>query len=143
MEYVYPVTFQRDQNGTTIALVPDVPGTMTVGANRDEALDRVQGALVAMLRARMDDRETIPRPSRAGPRQRVVVLPPVVAAKISIYQAMRGRQSTPQDLARLLGWEESRVRRVLDIRRRSRLEDIEASLAALGKRLVIEVKNAA
>ena len=64
MEYVYPVTFQRDQNGTTIALVPDVPGTMTVGANRDEALDRVQGALVAMLRARMDDRETIPRRPR-------------------------------------------------------------------------------
>jgi hypothetical protein len=31
----------------------------------------------------------------------------------------------------------------LDVRRRSRLEDIEASLAALGKRLIIEVKNAA
>jgi antitoxin HicB len=143
MQYVYPVTFQRDQNGTIIALVPDVPGTMTFGANRDEALDRVQGALVAMLAARMEDQETIPRPSRAGRRQRVVALQPVVAAKISIYQAMRVQQSTPQDLARRLGWEESRMRRVLDLRRRSRLEDIEASLAALGKRLVIEVKNVA
>lgn len=143
MQYSYPVTFQRDQNGTIVALVPDVPGTMTVGANRDEALDRVQGALVVTLHARMEDQETIPRPSRAGRRQRVVVLPPVVAAKISIYQAMRLRQSTPQDLAQRLGWEESRMRRVLDLRRRSSLEDIEASLAALGKRLVIEVKDAA
>ena len=143
MQFVYPVTFQRDQNGTMIAMVPDVPGTMTVGANREEALDRVHGALVAMLAARMEDRETIPRPSRPVRGQRVVVLHPLVAAKISVYQAMRGRQTTPEDLARRLGWEESRVRRVLDIRRRSRLEDIEASLAALGKRLVIEVKNAA
>lgn len=143
MQYAYPVTFQRDQNGSMIALVPDVPGTMTVGADREEALDRVQGALVAMLAARMEDLETIPRPSRPGRGQRVVALHPVIAAKISIYHAMRGRQTTPQDLARRLGWEESRVRRVLDVRRRSCLEDIEASLAALGKRLVIEVKNAA
>lgn len=143
MQYAYPVTFQRDQNGTMIALVPDVPGTMTVGADREEAFERVQGALVAMLAARMEDWGTIPRPSRSGRGQRAVVLHPLVAAKISVYQAMRGRQTTPQDLARRLGWEESRVRRVLDVRRRSRLEDIEASLAALGKRLIIEVKNAA
>ena len=143
MQYVYPVTFERDQNRTIIALVPDVPGTMTVGANRDEALNRVQGALVAMLQARMEDQETIPRPSRPGRRQRVVALHPVVAAKISIYQAMRRRQSMPEDLARRLGWEESRLRRVLDLRLRSRLEDIEALLAVLGKRLVIEVRNAA
>jgi antitoxin HicB len=143
MQFTYPVTFQRDQNGSMIATVLDVPGTMTVGANREEALDRVQGALVAMLAARMEDQETIPRPSRPVRGQRVVVLHPLVAAKISVYQAMRGRQTTPEHLARRLGWEESRMRRVLDLRRRSRLEDIEASLAALGKRLVIEVKNAA
>ena len=129
--------------GALIALVPDVPGTMTVGADREEALERVHGALVAMLAARMEDGETIPRPSRPGRGQRVIVLHPLIAAKISLYQAMRIRQTTPEALARRLGWEESRVRRVLDVRRRSRLEDIEDSLAALGKRLVIEVKNAA
>ena len=48
-----------------------------------------------------------------------------------------------QDLARRLGWAETQLRRVLDPRRRSRLEDIEAALGALGKRLVIEVENAA
>jgi hypothetical protein len=35
------------------------------------------------------------------------------------------------------------VRKVLDLRRRSRLEDIEAALGALGKRLVIDIENAA
>jgi hypothetical protein len=42
-----------------------------------------------------------------------------------------------------LGWDQTRVRRVLDLGRRTRLEDIEAALRALGKRLVIDVENAA
>jgi antitoxin HicB len=126
-----------------IASVPDVPGTMTVGADREEALERVHGALVAILSARIEDHEAIPRASRPGRGQRVVALQPMVAAKLSIYQTMRMQRTTPGDLARHLGWEETHVRRVLDLRRRSRFEDIEALLAALGKRLVIEVRSAA
>jgi antitoxin HicB len=61
MQYAYPVTFRRDQNGTVIAIVPDAPGTMTVGADRGEALHRVHEALVAMLAASVQDREAIPR----------------------------------------------------------------------------------
>jgi antitoxin HicB len=137
------VEFRQDQNGTTIALVPDVPGTMTVGADRNEALERVHGALVAMLAARMEDHQSIPRPSRPGRGQRVVVMQPMVAAKLSIYEAIRGRRTTPAILARQLGWDQERVGRVLDLRRRSRLDDIEAALFALGKRLVIDVENAA
>jgi hypothetical protein len=67
----------------------------------------------------------------------------MVAAKLSIYQAMRARRMTTEDLSRRLGWEAARLRRLLDLRRRSRLEDIEAALEAMGKRLIIEVGNAA
>jgi antitoxin HicB len=143
MLYAYPVEFRQDQNGTVIALVPDVPGTMTVGVDREEALQHVQGALVAMLWARIEDHEPIPRPSRPGRGQRVVVLSPMIAAKLSIHQTMRTRQTTTEDLALRLGWDQTRVRRVLDLRRRTRLEDIETALRALGKRLVIDVENAA
>jgi antitoxin HicB len=116
---------------------------MTVGADREEALQRVHGALVAMLAARVQDRETIPRPAAPARGQRVAMLPPMVAAKLTMYQAMRARQITTENLARRLGWEHSRVCNAIDPRRRSRLEDIEAALAALGKRLVIDVENAA
>lgn len=143
MLYAYPVVFRQDQNGTVIAVAPDVSGTMTVGIDRAEALERLQGALVVMLSAIMEDREPIPRPSRPARGQRVVVLSPMAAAKLSVYQTMRVRHVGPEDLAQRLGWEEARLRRVLDLRRRSRLEDIEAALSALGKRLVIEVENAA
>ena len=141
--YAYPVVFHADQNGTLIASVADVPGTMTVGGSRAEALDRVQGALLTMLAARMDDQEAIPRPSRPARGQRVAVLSPLVSAKLSLYQAMRARRVTPEELARRLGWQEGRLRRVLELRRRGGLEDIDTALGALGKRLIIEVRNAA
>ena len=72
-----------------------------------------------------------------------MALSPMVTAKLSIYQAMRARRMTTEDLSRRLGWEAARLRRLLDLRRRSRLEDIEAALEAMGKRLIIEVGNAA
>ena len=96
-----------------------------------------------MLAARVQDRETIPRPAAPARGQRVPMLPPMVAAKLTMYRAMRSRRITTGNLARRLGWEHTRLRSLLDPRRRSRLEDIEAALAALGKPLVIDVENAA
>jgi len=143
MTYAYLVCFREDENGTVIAAAADVPGAMTVGTDRAEALDRIQGALIVMLAARMEDREPIPRPSLPAMGQRLLMLPPMVAAKLSIYQEMRARRSTLDQLRRRLGWDPTRVARLLDLRRRTRLEDLEAALEALGKRLVIEVRDAA
>ena len=68
--YAYPVCFRADQNGTVIAAVPDVPGAMSVGIDRAETLERVGGALIVMLAARMEDGEAIPRPSVRARGQR-------------------------------------------------------------------------
>jgi len=46
MPYAYPAAFRQDQDGTVMALAPDVPGTMTVGGDRSEAWERVHGALL-------------------------------------------------------------------------------------------------
>ena len=119
MLYAYPVTFQRDQNGTMMATVPDVPGTMTVGADREEALERVQGALVAMLAARMEDRETIPKPSRPLRGQRVVSRTRWLRPRFRSTRQCAGGKPLQRIWRDALGWEESRVRRVLDVRRRS------------------------
>ena len=92
---------------------------------------------------RATSREPPPRPSQPARGQRTDALSPMVAAKLSIYQATRARRMTSEDLSRRLGWEAARLHRLLDLRRRSRLEDIEAALEAMGKRLFIEVGNAA
>ena len=143
MLQAYPVVFREDRNGTTIAEVPDVPGTMTVGGDRTEALERVRGALVLMLSAMMEDREPIPRPSKPKRGQRVVALPPLVAAKISIYQAMQERSITQVEFARRLGCDDRQVRRLLDLGHQSRLDQLEEALHVLGKRLILDIENAA
>jgi antitoxin HicB len=65
--------------------------------------------------------------------------PPISAAKVALYRAMREVGVGKAELARRLGWH-LQVDRVLDLLHASRLEQIER---ALGKRLVVEVKDAA
>ncbi len=67
----------------------------------------------------------------------------MAAAKLAIYQAMRDQGVTQVALARRIGCDPKDVRRLLDLMHRSRLDRLEAALAALGKRLVIEVRDAA
>jgi antitoxin HicB len=47
------------------------------------------------------------------------------------------------DLARRLGWHGPQIDRLLDLNHASRLDQIEAALAVLGKRLSVAVDNAA
>jgi antitoxin HicB len=71
------------------------------------------------------------------------VLPPQVVAKLAIYQAMRAPGLSQAALAERLGCDPRQVRRLLDLDHRSRLDQLEAALAALGKRLVLDVEDAA
>ena len=67
----------------------------------------------------------------------------MAAAKLAIYQAMRQKDVTQVELARRLGCDPKDIRRLLDLMHRSRLDRLEAALAALGKRLIVEVRDAA
>jgi antitoxin HicB len=71
------------------------------------------------------------------------VPPPLVAAKVAVYQAMREAGLTQTALAEKLGCDPRQVSRLLDLDHRSRLDQIEAALSVLGKRLVLEVRDAA
>jgi antitoxin HicB len=56
---------------------------------------------------------------------------------------MRDARLTQSALAERLGCDPRQVRRLLDLDHNSRLDQLEAALAALGKRLIIEVQDAA
>jgi antitoxin HicB len=139
----YPLVLETDENGTVIAQAIDVPEAITVGRDAAEAVARAGDALVAALRAYIDDGRTIPLPSRPKRGQASAVLPPMVAAKLAIYRAMRDASLTQIAMAGRLGCDPRQVRRLLDLDHRSRLDQLEAALAALGKRLVLEVQDAA
>jgi antitoxin HicB len=138
----YPLDLRPDQNKTIIAQAIDVPEALTFGDDAAEACAHAVDALICALRGYIDDGRPIPKPS--APRGRPVAeLPPMVAAKLAIYDAMRRQGITATALAARLGCDPRQVRRLLDLDHASTLAQLERALAALGKRLVLEVKDAA
>jgi len=61
----------------------------------------------------------------------------------SIYSAFQVSGLKKVELARRLGIPKTTVDRLFDLDNHSRLEHIEAAFAALGKRLAVEVQDAA
>jgi antitoxin HicB len=90
----------------------------------------------------MEQRRPLPRPSPARGRP-IVPLPPLIAAKLALYEAMLEREIGAADLARRMAVSEAHVQRLLDLDHRSDISQIGAALTKLGKRLEIRVSNAA
>jgi len=86
----------------------------------------------------MKDRRPIPAPSREL-TGRAVVLPPLAAAKIDLYEGMRNAGVRKAELARRLRWHLPQVDRLLSLRHGSRLEHLEAAVAALDHHLEMRV----
>jgi antitoxin HicB len=141
--FTYPVKLEPDDNDTILVSFPDVPQAHTFGEGQQDALAHAVDALESALSMLIDDRKDIPLPSAVRRGQRSVTLPPMSAAKVALYRAMREAGVGKAELACRLGWHLPQVDRVLDLLHASKLEQIELALQALGKRLVVEVRDAA
>ena len=95
-----------------------------------------------LFSAYMDDRQRIPMPSPLKGRPGVV-LPVGLSAKILLWNAMLDAGLRKADLARKLNLSPSVIDRLLSLTHASRIEQIETALAALGKKLVVGVREAA
>ena len=51
---VFSVTLERDEDGCWIVECPAIPGCVSQGETRDEALDRIRDAIQACLQVRAD-----------------------------------------------------------------------------------------
>ena len=91
----------------------------------------------------MTRREEIPTPSAAKRGQRLVPVPLWLAPKLALYLAMREQLVNNSELARRLGVHERVIRRMLDPEHATKAERIQAALAALGKQMTVEVRDAA
>ena len=137
----YAVTLTPDDNGTLMVSAPDFPEAVTFGEDRADALARAVDAIETAIIGRIAAREEIPRPTAGGVDS--VGLPALSAAKIELYRAMRADSVGKAELARRLGVALPHVDRLLDLRRRSRLDSLIDAFAALGRTLDIVVKKAA
>jgi len=139
MQFAYPVEFSsRRRNRVTF---PDFPDLSARGAGKAEACARGRTILVAALEECVRERRPIPQPSAALKRP-LLEPPTLVAAKLALYGAMREVGLSNVALARELGTVEGTVRRLIDLRHRSHIDQVEAALAVLGKRLLVTVRRA-
>jgi antitoxin HicB len=139
MRDAFPYRFEPQEPGGVLVQFIDVPEAHTFGstetdAGGDHALDCLVAALGGYIKLGRD--VPVPSPARGRP---VAILPPLVAAKLALYEAMRAQRITRTELARRLGLQENGVRRLLDLDHRSHIDQLDRALGALGKRLEVRV----
>lgn len=139
----YPGRFAREPEGGFTVTFRDVPEAITWGEDRGEALSMAADALETALSTYVDRRLPLPRPSKSRRGETVVPLSALGMTKAALYEAMREQGVGKAMLARRLHCHLPQIDRLLDFCHASKLEHVESALAALGKRLVIDVRDAA
>jgi antitoxin HicB len=98
-------------------------------------------ALITCLQERIRRREDIPQ-GDAPHAGRTVALPTLVEAKVAVWRALRAEGKTKAALARNLRSSQKQIDRLLNLRHVSPLPQIDAALAALGRRATMLVEPA-
>jgi antitoxin HicB len=136
--YAYPVTLEHE-DGEVLVDFPDIPWAHSIGDSEAEALVNAVDCLATAFDACIERREPIPEPSAPNPGQPVVIVPAVMAGKAALHNAMLAAGLRKADLARRMNIAPTLADRLLSLRHKSRIEQIENALAVLGKRLVVGV----
>ena len=144
MQYAYPCNLIPDleEGEGFIVTFPDVPGAITGAQTREESLFLAEDALVAMLAVYVQQQREIPRPSPVVDGQELVAVPPIAAAKLALYTAMREQGITGDALAARLNLNDSALRKLLNPDCYSHISQIMKALRNVGRSLVIEDRAA-
>ena len=135
MRYTYPCVFATDEGGVSISF-PDVPEALTCSENRSDAVALAQDALATALAGYVHERWDIPAPSLPVDGQELIPVPPVTAAKLALYTAMRVQDITNVELAKRLDISETAPRPSFP--HRPGREGAARGLRAVGRALVVE-----
>ena len=142
MEYVFDARLEPDPEGGFVITFPDVPEAVTAGATRAEALANAAEALGLALRGVAALGHDLPKRSR----RRGLVPVAVEAAdalKLALVEVFRQSGLTKTEFGRRLGKTETEARRILDPDHPTKIATMQAALAALGKSVVVSVRDAA
>lgn len=141
--FVYPALFTPDEDdGGLMVTFRDLPEAITQGETAEEALREARDCLEEAIANRIAMDLPIPEPSAPEPGENRVALSALMAAKASLYLAMREEKLSKVDLARRLHCDEKAIRRLLDPAQASKIPRLEFALAAVGRQLVVGVQDA-
>ncbi len=137
--YEYPVFFEAAPEGGWTITCRDLPEAISQAEEQEDREDIAAGCLQAAVECRMEDGQSLPKPSRVRAGEVKVALPIDTAAKAALYEAMREAKVNKTELARRLGVDEKEVRRMLDPGHVTKIPRIAHALHVLGKRLQLSV----
>ena len=140
MQYAYPCSLVPDYEegeGFVVAFT-NVPEAITGAKSAAESLILAEDALIAALSMYVQSGEDIPNPSPAADGQHLVALPPIPAAKLALYTAMRAQDIDEAALGERLGIDADAVRKLIDPDRYTHITRIMEALRVVGRSLIIE-----
>lgn len=144
MHMEYPAMFEPAEEGGFVITIPDFGWGVSQGDSEEEAREMAVALLETLVAEHIRKGEALPRPSRPrGRKYRIIRLPALQGAKAELYMAFQASGIRKAELARRLGIPKTTVDRLFDFKNHTRLDQIEAAFAALGKRISITVQEAA
>ena len=142
----YAALFEPAEEGGFVITFPDMEDAVSQGEDEQDAREMARDALITMIAYYIRHGKPVPEPRQQQPKgkkYRMIELPAMMALKTELYLAFQASGIRKTELARRLGIPKTTIDRLFDLNRRTRLDQIEAAFAALGKRLSIEVEDAA
>ena len=134
----YPITLTHDE-ATFLVNFADFPEAHSVGETIEEAHREAVDGLITAVELYMDDRREVPMPSAAAEGQHTVPLPALETAKVLLWNEMLQQKMRKADLARKMQVHQPQIDRLFDLRHATKLDFVEQTAAALGRRLTVEL----
>lgn len=135
----YPARFEAAEEGGFVVTFRDIPEAITQGETEEEALAMAADVLTSAMDFYVEDRRAVPLPSDAEAGERLVDLPPSVAAKVLLLNAVIDEGISNVELARRMGTRPQELQRVLDLHHTTKIDTIAAAFSAIGKRIEVRV----
>jgi antitoxin HicB len=134
----------KSEGDVIVVTFPDVGYGATQGASEAEALEMAEDFLLLAIGDLIKQSKGLPESTvRRGRKYRWIPLPALASVKVELYRALKKSGVHKAELARRLKISRGNIDRLFDLRQNTRLELLEAAFAALGRRLLIAVEEAA
>ena len=145
MRYAFPcdIVLDEEERKATgreayVITFPDVPEAISGAWSWQEALEMAEDCLAVALSFYFDRNEDLPTPSPLSDGQVLIAVPIIVAAKLTLYTAMREQGMSEAALAAKLDITDDSISKLLDPNRFSHISQIERALKAVGHALIVE-----
>ncbi len=140
--FEYRARFEPDDEGGIVVSFPDVPEAISPGDDWAGAYAQARETIGLALLTYPFRGLPLPLPEAKGKDLVAIPVDPGCVAKLAVWERFRAAGISRTELARLLGKDENKVRRILDPMHATKLSALAAALEAMGQRLVISVGTA-